>query len=142
MTPRQIYLVRQSFALVAAQAAQAAARLFQHLSKAGLAVAPLFKGNLQDQGQRLMNLLGAVVALLDKPEQLLPALHQLGGQQAARGVLADDCDAAATALLRTVAESLGEAFDEEICDAWCELIDLVSRTLLVTAPQAPQRLAA
>jgi hemoglobin-like flavoprotein len=133
MTPQQIQLVRSSFAQVAPIAPQAAALFYRHLFAADEAVARLFKGDMAVQGDKLMRMLGTAVALLDQPQQLMPVLHRLGERHAGYGVLPRHYDTVGAALLRTLAEGLGEAFTEEVCDAWCELYGLVSRTMLAAA---------
>jgi hemoglobin-like flavoprotein len=133
MTPRQIQLVRRSFALVAPIAPQAAALFYRHLFTADPAIAPMFKGNMGDQGQRLMQMIGSAVALLDQPGQLMPVLRRLGARHAGYGVQPAHYDTVGAALLRTLAEGLGEAFDEETCEAWIEMYEIVSRTMQAAA---------
>jgi hemoglobin-like flavoprotein len=129
MTPRQIELVRKSFALVAPIAPEAAAMFYRNLFNADPAIAALFKGNMGDQGQRLMQMIGSAVALLDQPGKLMPVLHRLGERHVGYGVQPKHYDTVGTALLRTLAEGLGDAFDEDTCDAWCEMYAIVSRTM-------------
>lgn len=137
MTPQQIQLVRNSFALVAPIATQAAGMFYGHLFRADPAIARMFKGNdMTDQGQRLMQMIGSAVTLLDQPEKLMPVLSRLGARHAGYGVQPQHYDSVGAALLRTLAEGLGEAFDEDTCDAWCEMYGIVSRTMLAAAAVA------
>jgi hemoglobin-like flavoprotein len=138
MTPQQIHLVRHSFALVAPIAPQAAALFYRHLFTADPAIAPLFKGNMADQGQRLMQMIGSAVALLDQPGQLLPVLRRLGARHAGYGVQPDHYDTVGAALLRTLAEGLGDAFDAPTCEAWIEMYEIVSRTMQAAAAAAEE----
>ena len=137
MTPQQIHLVRSSFALVAPIAPQAADMFYGHLFAADPAVAQLFKGcNMAEQGQRLMQMIGSAVALLDQPAKLMPVLCRLGARHAGYGVQPQHYDTVGAALLRTLAQGLGEAFDEDTCDAWCEMYGIVSRTMMAAAAVA------
>lgn len=136
MTPQQIQLVRSSFALVAPVAPQAAEMFYRHLFTADPAIGHMFKGNMAEQGQRLMQMIGSAVALLDQPAKLMPVLCRLGARHAGYGVQPQHYDTVGAALLRTLAQSLGEAFDEDTCDAWCEMLGIVSRTMLAAAAVA------
>ena len=133
MTPRQIQLVRTSFATLAPMAPQAAALFYANLFKADPTLAPLFKGDMAQQGQRLMQMIGSAVALLDQPAALMPVLNRLGARHVGYGVQPAHYETVGTALLRTLAEGLGDAFDEETCDAWCEVYGIVSSTMMAAA---------
>ena len=62
MTPEQQTLVRGSFAKVAPIAAQAAAMFYDRLFALDPRVgAPLFKGDMTEQGQKLMAMIGTAV---------------------------------------------------------------------------------
>ena len=136
MTPQQIHLVRASFALVAPVADQAAANFYSNLFKADPAIAAMFKGDMAVQGQRLMQMIGGAVGLLDRPEQLIPTLEHLGARHAGYGVQPAHYDTVGAALLRTLADALGAAFDEATRNAWCEMYGIVSRTMLSAATAA------
>jgi hemoglobin-like flavoprotein len=136
MTPHQIQLVRASHALVAPMAQQAAALFYGRLFAADPSIAPLFKGNMEEQGRRLMQMIGGAVELLDQPGILIPTLQGLGARHARYGVQSQHYDSVGTALLGTLAQALGEAFDEATCDAWCEMYGVVSRTMQAAAQAA------
>jgi hemoglobin-like flavoprotein len=136
MTPHQIQLVRASYVHVAPMAPQAAALFYRNLFAADPAIAPMFKGNMEDQGRRLMQMIGGAVDLLDQHGILIPTLQGLGARHARYGVQSQHYDSVGAALLRTLAEALGEAFDEDTCDAWCEMYGIVSRTMQAAAEAA------
>ena len=142
MTPHQIDLVRNSFSKVAPIALQAADLFYRHLFAADPTIAPMFKGsNMADQGRRLMQMIGAAVGLLDQPDRLLPVLSGLGARHAGYGVQPQHYDTVGAALLRTLAEALGDDFDEDTCDAWCEMYGIVSRSMLAGAAAAERETA-
>ncbi|MFO1250474.1 MAG: globin domain-containing protein [Inhella sp.] len=74
-----------------------------------------FKSDLGDQGQRLLAMLGQAVALLDRPERLLPVLRQLGARHQGYGVQASHYTTVGQALLDTLAAGLGPAFNPRRC---------------------------
>jgi hemoglobin-like flavoprotein len=71
---------------------------------------PLFKGDMAEQGRRLMKMIGTAVANLDKLETIVPAVEDLGRRHATYGVQPAHYDTVATALLWTLGQGLGSAF--------------------------------
>jgi hemoglobin-like flavoprotein len=136
MTPQQVSDVRSSFALVAPIADQAAALFYDHLFAADPSLRALFKGDLANQGERLMQMIGAAVGLLDRPDRLLPVLHNLGKRHTGYGVRASHYDTVGTALLRTLRDGLGEAFTPAVAEAWASMYSLVAREMQRTEQPA------
>ena len=140
MMPQEIRLVQSSFDRLEPRAVQVAEMFFGHLFSADPSMSTMFGGDLDAQGRRLMQLIGVAVNLLDKPGQLKPVLQKLGVRLARHGVREVHCDTAGAALLRTLAEALGDAFDTETCAAWSEAHGIVSRGLIAAGqPVAAER---
>jgi len=78
----------------------------------------LFKGNLTEQGRKLMQMLGLAINSLDRMDQLLPVVRSLGTRHAGYGVREKDYDTVGQALLWTLQRGLGEAFTTEVEAAW------------------------
>jgi len=78
----------------------------------------LFKGNLTEQGRKLMQMLGLAVSSLDRMEQLLPVVRSLGTRHVGYGVRDKDYDTVGRALLWTLRKGLGEAFTPDVEGAW------------------------
>ena len=109
MTPEQISLVRSSFARVVPVARSTATLFYANLFEAQPALRALFKGDMDDQGAKLLQMIGAAVGLLDKPQTLLPVLRQLGARHGGYGVQPAHYDAVGAALLKTLAPRSGPA---------------------------------
>lgn len=135
MTPQQMDLVRRSFALVALQPDATAALFYRRLFEQAPELRPLFIGDMRGQGQRLMQMIGAAVRLLDQPEALLPVLAQLGARHAGYGVQAGDYRSVGRALITTLEEGLGADFDHPTREAWVAMYALVSTTMMAAAGQ-------
>jgi hemoglobin-like flavoprotein len=129
MNPTQIQLVRQSFAQVQPIAGQAAALFYANLFEADPTLRPLFRGNMDEQGRRLFHMIGSGVSLLDRPAQLLPVLRSLGGLHVAYGVVDAHYETVGQALLRTLAQGLGEAFTPAVSQAWQAFYAVVSQAM-------------
>ena len=73
MTPRQIHLLQETFAQVAPMSETAAALFYDRLFTLDPSLRRLFKGDMQDQGRKLMQMLAVAVRGLDNLDQLVPA---------------------------------------------------------------------
>ena len=79
MNPAQITLVQQSFAKVAPIADAAAAMFYQRLFELDPALTKLFRGDMKDQGKKLMAMIAGAVRGLDRIDN-----PGAGGAQARR----------------------------------------------------------
>jgi hemoglobin-like flavoprotein len=142
LSPVEVRLVRYSFARVEPIAEQAAALFYTHLFRADPALRPLFRGDMQAQGRRLIQMIGAAVALLEQPEALLPVLRQLGARHAGYGVRESHYATVGGALIQTLAEGLGDAFTAQTRVAWLKAFGLISKTMMAAAKASEPGLAA
>ena len=133
MTPYQTQLVRSSFTLVEPIAAQAATIFYNNLFAADPSLRAMFRGDMAQQGERLMSMIGAAVGLLERPHALLPVLRSLGARHAVYGVRDEHYATVGGALLLTLEQGLGEAFTPEVRDAWATMYGIVSRTMMEAA---------
>lgn len=133
MTPVQIGHVRRSFALIAPIAPQAAALFYENLFTADPQLRKLFQGNMAQQGQRLMSMIGSAVALLERPDELVPVLRKLGARHVNYGVRDEHYDTVGAALLKTLKQGLGSAYTDEVHAAWVALYRVVSETMMDAA---------
>jgi hemoglobin-like flavoprotein len=118
MTNEQIKLVQDSFRQVAPIAETAAQLFYARLFELDPDLELLFKGNLTEQGRKLMQMIGMAVNSLDRLEQILPAVQSLGARHVKYGVRDKDYETVGQALLWTLRKGLGEAFTPEVEEAW------------------------
>ena len=133
MTPEQIARVQASWQQVEGIADQAAALFYQRLFTQAPELEPLFKGNMEEQGKKLMSMIGVAVKGLDRLDTIVPAVQKLGERHKDYGVKPEDYDAVAQALLWTLAQGLGEAFDADTESAWTEAYTLLASTMIDAA---------
>jgi hemoglobin-like flavoprotein len=122
-------LVQTSFAQVRPIADAAAALFYRRLFELDPTLRPLFKGDLKEQGRKLMDMLTLAVKGLDRPEALLPALAALGRRHAGYGVNKHDYETVGEALLWTLEQGLGPSFTPDIREAWTALYRFVADTM-------------
>jgi hemoglobin-like flavoprotein len=133
MTPVQIGHVRRSFALIEPIAPQAAALFYENLFTADPSLRKLFEGNMHQQGDRLMTMIGAAVDLLDQPDNLIPVLRKLGARHVNYGVRDEHYTTVGGALLKTLGQGLGAAYTDDVHAAWVALYRVVSHTMMDAA---------
>jgi hemoglobin-like flavoprotein len=138
MTPESQALVRDSFAKVVPIAEPAAAMFYARLFELDPSLRPLFKGDMQEQGRKLMAMIGTAVANLDKLETIVPAVQALGRRHAGYGVPPASYDTVAAALLWTLGQGLGDGFTPEAKAAWTEAYTVLA-TVMKDAAATPVR---
>lgn len=136
MTPEQITLVKQSFAKVAPIAPQAAALFYGRLFDIAPEVKPLFKGDMEEQGRKLMQVLATAVGGLDRLGELVPTVQALGKRHAGYGVADAHYDKVAEALLWTLGKGLGDGFTPAVKDAWVAVYTVLADTMKAAAKEA------
>ncbi|SMB84040.1 globin family protein [Deinococcus hopiensis] len=129
MTDDQIQLVQHSFTFIETQAEFVAARFYERLFALDPALKALFRGDLAEQGRKLMSALRLVVRGLDHLPPLLPAVRELGARHASFGVQHTHYALVGTALLGTLNEVLGDAFTTETREAWLEAYETLATVM-------------
>ena len=97
----------------------------------------LFKGDMREQGRKLMTLLKMAVNGLRNLERLVPSIEALGRRHVAHGVKDADYAVAASALLSPLKEGLGDGFTSEVEAAWTAVYQTLANVMLKAAHRAP-----
>jgi hemoglobin-like flavoprotein len=136
MTPDAQRLVRESFAKVTPIAPAAAAMFYDRLFVLDPALRPLFKGDMAEQGRKLMSMIGVAVANLSKLDVIVPAVRDLGRRHAGYGVQQAHYDTVATALVWTLEQGLGDDFTPATRQAWVEAYTILAGVMQQAAATA------
>ncbi|MGE0875513.1 MAG: globin family protein [Burkholderiales bacterium] len=126
MTPREIEIVQQTFEKVRPIASVAAELFYQRLFELDPSIARLFKGDMNEQGRKLMNMIAAGVRGLSNTPALIPVLTDLGRRHTAYGVMQTHYVTVGTALIWTLEQGMGRDFTAEVRDAWCAAYELMA----------------
>jgi hemoglobin-like flavoprotein len=129
MDNEQIRLVRESFKQIEPVAEEAGVLFYVKLFKLDPDLRRLFKGKMNEQADKLMQMIELAVSGLDRLEQLLPQLRALGARHAGYGVEDRYYETVGTALLWTLEQALGEDFTPETREAWTEVYGLLAQTM-------------
>jgi len=136
MTPNQIQLVQSSFAKVAPIAEQAAALFYARLFELAPEVRPMFKGEMVEQGRKLIAMLSTVVGGLNRVENIVPVAQKLAVRHVAYGVQPAHYAVVGTALIDTLAKGLGDAFTPDTRLAWETAYGTLSAVMIAASQPA------
>jgi len=136
MTPEQIALVRTSWEHVTPIAEQAAELFYGKLFELDPELRPLFKGDMAEQGRKLMAMINTAVNGLDALDAIVPAVQAMGVRHAGYGVRNAHYDTVGVALLWTLGQGLGDSFTPEVKNAWARAYGLLANTMKEAAKEA------
>jgi hemoglobin-like flavoprotein len=136
MTGEQISLVQTSFGKIEPIAEQAAALFYAKLFDLNPHLRRLFKGDMKEQGRKLMQVIAYAVESLDHLDALVPQVQALGARHAGYGVRDCDYETVGTALLWTLEKALSREFTAETKAAWGSVYDLLAQTMKDGSRQA------
>jgi len=130
MTPRDVELIRSSFAELHRRKTETALLFYERLFTVAPATRQLFKGDIRAQGNKLMETLMVALATLNDPAGLTILLERLGSRHRDYGVRPGHYEDVRGALLWTLEQTLGPAFTAEIRAAWVTLYDRMAGIML------------
>ena len=136
LTVAQKDLVQNSFKSIATIADDAAILFYQKLFELDPSLKSMFRGDMAEQRKKLMQMLTAAVKGLDRLEQLVPVVQDLGRRHGAYGVKESHYETVGAALLWTLEAGLGRNFTPEVKEAWIAVYGLLSTTMKDAARNA------
>jgi len=129
MTPEQIALVQGTWASVMPIKETAAELFYGRLFELDPALRPLFRGDMKEQGRKLMTMITVAVKGLDNLAVLVPAVKDMGRRHAGYGVKPEHYGTVAVALLWTLEQGLGEGFTPQVKAAWTDTYTVLATTM-------------
>jgi hemoglobin-like flavoprotein len=139
MNTQQIELVQRTFALAAPMADEIADRFYDRLFELDPSLRSLFRGDIQQQGTKLMTMLALAVRSLDRPETILEPVRRLGERHVQYGVQPHHYATVGEALLWTLAQLFGPAFTADVEDAWTAAYQLLAGVMQEAAAEGVTR---
>jgi hemoglobin-like flavoprotein len=136
MTPADVQFVKTSWAQVLPIADRAAELFYAKLFELDPSVKPLFRGDMTEQGEKLMRMINTAVNGLDRLDAIVPAVQQLGIRHIAYGVKDKHYDTVGAALLWTLEAGLGDGFTDDVRDAWATVYGILADTMKAAAREA------
>jgi hemoglobin-like flavoprotein len=120
MTPETIGLVRSSWQQVLPISDSAAKLFYGQLFELDPSLRSLFKGDMVEQGRKLMAMINTVVVSLDKLGPILGTIEEMGRRHVGYGVTETHYDTVGSALIWTLGKGLGEQFTPAVEKAWVD----------------------
>ena len=130
MTAEQIHLVRKSFAGLRGKETVASLVFYRRLFELAPEVRPLFHTDIEEQGRKLMDMLGFALSRLEKLPELEAALEELGERHTGHGATEEHYPVVGRALLDMLAETLGRGFTPAVREAWTALYGFCAAAML------------
>lgn len=118
ITSQQITLVQNSFEMVLPLSELIAGLFYSRLFETEPELRQLFKIDMVEQGQKLMDMLQLMVDGLDQLAEIEPTVAELGIRHAGYNVKPEHYESLQNALLWTLEQALGDAFTAETRTAW------------------------
>lgn len=118
LTPQQVEVLQSSFRILEPLGATAANLFYRRLFELDPSVVPLFKGDINEQGRKFMQVLAVAVGGMSSLPTLAPVIRQLGARHAVYGVQPQHYESVREALLWALARVLQDAYTEEVRTTW------------------------
>jgi hemoglobin-like flavoprotein len=136
MTPQQKELVQQTWTMVVPIADTAAELFYGRLFELEPSYRAMFKHDMTEQGKKLMKTINIAVTALDDVEPLIPVLKKMGADHVGYGVRERDYNVVGAALIWTLEKGLGDAFTDEVKNAWGAVYEVLASVMKEGAAEA------
>lgn len=130
---QMVRLIRESWALVEPRSEEVTRYFYAMLFSLAPATRDLFAVNMQVQRSRLLRAVVHTIQTVDRPDELLPFLHQLGRDHRKFGVTPQYYEALGTALLAAIKKYSGAAWTEAVERAWAEAYTVMASAMTEAA---------
>jgi NAD(P)H-flavin reductase/hemoglobin-like flavoprotein len=124
-----VRLIRESFAVVEPRAEEVARFFYGMLFSLTPATRELFPANMEVQRSRLLRALVHVVQMVDRPDELVPFLRQLGRDHRKFGVVARHYESVGASLITALSRFAGDAWTAEVEKAWADAYAFIAKAM-------------
>jgi NAD(P)H-flavin reductase/hemoglobin-like flavoprotein len=129
-TAAMVRLVRESWARLEPRADDIAHFFYGMLFSLAPETRDMFPINMDVQRSRFMRALVHMVQMIDRPDELMPFLRQLGRDHRKFGVISAQYESFGTALLASLKRHCGAEWTPAVERAWAEAYTIMARTML------------
>ena len=133
VSAKQIELVQSTWEKVVPIADTAADLFYGKLFEIAPEVRPLFPEDMTEQKKKLFTMIGTAVNGLNNLEAIVPAVQDLGRRHVDYKVKQAHYATVAEALLWTLGQGLGDAFTDEVKEAWTAVYTLLAKVMIDAA---------
>ena len=129
MTPEHVRIVQSTWVKVLPIKDTAALLFYERLFEVDPSLRTLFRSDMRQQGEKLMQVMDAAVNGLSRLERIVSAIQELGRRHADYGVKDHHYGTVGAALLWTLGKSLGAEFTPKVKDAWATVYAVLATTM-------------
>ncbi len=129
MTPEHVRIVQSTWVKVLPIKDTAAQLFYERLFETDPSLRALFRSDMRQQGEKLMQVMDAAVNGLSRLERIVSAIQELGRRHADYGVKDHHYGTVGAALLWTLGKSLGAEFTPKVKDAWATVYAVLATTM-------------
>ena len=139
MTSQQIELVQRSFVKAEPVLESVMIMFYDRLFELDPTLRRMFHSSREEQARKLSHVLTIAVRALNRPQQILAAVEELGRRHLTYGVREEHYSTVGEALLWALQTALGDAFASEVREAWaCAYMFLASTMQRAAANAVPR----
>jgi len=138
MNPHQVHLIRKSFAELGRHEHLAALVFYKRLFEIAPELRPMFKGDIEAQSKKLLDMLGVLIRMVERPLGLELELKAMGARHADYGVKDGHYAIVGAALLDMLQTTLDKDFTPETRAAWTALYGAVEMFMKAGAKEASE----
>lgn len=136
LTNEEVQMVQSSWGRCVPIADKAAELFYGKLFELDPSLQQLFKGDMKEQGKKLMTMITVAVRGLSDLDKIVGAVKELGLRHVGYGVKDEHYDTVGSALLWTLGQGLRDEFTTELEDAWTKVYQLLAGTMKEAAAEA------
>ncbi len=136
MTEKQIELVQTTWEKCIPIADTAAELFYGKLFELDPSLKSMFSSDMKEQGRKLMMMITTAVKGLSNLPSIVGAVQNLGRGHVKYGVKEEHYETVGAALIWTLSQGLGDAFTEEVEEAWVATYTLLATTMKDAAREA------
>lgn len=133
MNNQQIMLVKESFEKAAGLGEKVAEIFYAELFNIDPGLRSMFKGDMKNQGRKLLGALTMIVRNLDQADVIVPAAEKMAIKHLDYGVTYRHYTLVGNALLRTLKKGLGADFTPVVREAWIAAYQLLADVMRAAA---------
>lgn len=131
--PDTVFLVQKSFDRISARSHEFGERFYAILFESNPELRSRFENELAVQTKMLVSMLSSLVKGLNRMQEIVGGLRELGKRHRDYKVAQIDYDKVERALLRTLEEFLGDDLTPEIRQAWISVYGEIAQTMIDAA---------
>lgn len=138
MTPAERDCIRATFRKILPMSDAFGMQFYDHLFRINPVLRALFPVRLNEQADRLMDALSAMIDALEHPHQFRAKFAPIGERHVRYGVLPEHYDDVGAALLLTLQNRLGDDFTTDVEVAWAAVYGEMVDAMLGRCPANPK----